>query len=65
MGPRAGRKLLRDLGHFSRLFGEASVCLHHLWMLSFHSGAKSFVRCIYWKWFLLVCSFAFIILDKQ
>lgn len=27
MEPRAGRKLLRDLGHFCRLFDEASVCL--------------------------------------
>lgn len=28
--PRAGRKLLRDLGHFCRLFGKASVCLYQL-----------------------------------
>lgn len=40
MGPRAGRKLLRDLGHFCRLFGEASVCLHQLRKLFLHSGLR-------------------------
>lgn len=64
MEPRAGRKLLRDLGHFCRSFGEASVCNSYKSSLSMQ-GPSPLSDAVYWVWFLPVCSFAFIVLDSD